>query len=361
MFADIHPVMLLHRVRSDSSVVFVRVPVSDIEFPEFRRREDLVSGVEITFFIVDSVNSTSFRDSGRFVFKQLSKPATSYLQMKIGFRHHVDSAKFVELRIRDIISGAETAEVLPIFPDGRMNMQRYYIYYNDLAYPFARNYIRKLDSCRIFTSLPADSLWTFHLTLNTKDSIPFDTVYRSGLKQFLKFSDYGTNVMNVDSLHDGGMRVLIVDNCFPMIKSAEQMLPPLRMLTNSDEWSLLLGLNAKQAVDTFWLKSAPNAETAKQQIQIFYNRLQLANMKFSGQREGWQTPPGKILTLAGLPDEVEMTDVGQNWYYYIGKREKLKIPFIQNFLTNEFELGRNDSILNGFLLHHINSWRNGSF
>ena len=159
----------------------------------------------------------------------------------------------------------------------------------------------------------------------------------------------------------GGLQILVENQHYPTIKTPEQMLPPIRLLTNSVEWDWLNQFDKKKAVDTFWLKSARNADDARRQIQVFYNRMQLANLKFSAQRPGWQAQPGKIMMLAGLPDEVAWTDSGLDWFYFIGKNEKLKIPFKHNHATQELELFRNDSVLNGFLLHYVNRWRNGTY
>lgn len=361
MFTDLHPTTLLHRIRKDSSVLFVRVPVSDIEFPEFRRRSDQVAGIEATVYLVDSAGANVFRDSITKLHWFPAKPATYYLQFQMAFKHHPDSIRFVELCLKDIISNAETSEIIPLLDDSRHNPQRYYMYYNDKKYPFTHKFIKQTDSVKIHTSVAIESLYAFHLTQNTHDSLPFDTVYRVPTNKFIKFSQPGAYVLNADSTTIGGQQLLVESKYFPAIKTAEQMLPPIKLLTNTKEWQWLNQFDKKIAVDTFWLKSAPNAEQARKQIQVFYNRMQHANIKFTTQRPGWQTQPGKIILLAGLPNETVWTDDGQIWYYFIGKNEKLKIPFKHNIINQELELQRNDSVLNGFLLHYIDCWRNGIY
>lgn len=361
MLTDIHPVSKLLRVSGDSLILYLRIPVNDIAFPEFRRRDDQIAGVKIEYFLVDSVGAEMWRDSSSVIFMKPQKPATTYMQFKIGIKQKSDSAKFLEYRIRDILSGAETNEVLRILPDSRINNQRYGAYFNDESYPLIRHFAGVNDSVRLFFSGLADSLWGFHLTYNVFDSIPFDSYRKYAVNDFVTFEKAGSYVFNSDSTILGGLRYFVGEQEFPMIKHANQMLYPLRMLVNSDEWMQLNQFPPKQAVDTFWLVAAPNTEAARQLIQVFYNRIQLANIKFSSHREGWKTDMGKTMVISGLPDEVEMTDSGQSWYYFIEKNEKLQIPFVYDETIDEHQLRRNDTLFNKFMLFHINGWRRGRY
>jgi GWxTD domain-containing protein len=361
MLTDIHPVSKFLRVAPDSAVLFLRIPVNEVSFPELRRRSDQVAGVKVVVFLIDSVGAETYRDSSSTIFLKPQKPATSYMQFKVGLKYNFDSVRFLEYLITDIISGVETSEVLRILPNTRSNIQRFGAYYNDVSYPLIRHFAGVNDSVRMFYSGTNDSLWGFHLTYNLNDSLPFDSYAKYAVNDFITFNEPGSYVFNSDSALDGGLRYLVSEKDFPMIKHAEQMLFPLRMLVNAEEWSELNQLPPKQAVDTFWLVAAPNTEAARQLIQVFYNRVQLANIKFSNHREGWKTDMGKTMIISGLPDEVEITDTGQSWYYFIEKNEKLRIPFVYDPKKDEQFIRRNDTLLNKFMLFHINGWRKGKF
>ena len=361
MLTDIHPVSKLLRVAPDSSVLYLRIPVNDITFPEFRRRDDQVAGVKIEYFLVDSVGAEMWRDSSALTFLKPQKPATTYMQFVLGINHHVDSARFLEYQLTDVLSGAQTNEVLRILPDSKSNIQRYASYFNDENYPLIRHFAGINDSVRVLYTGDADSLWLFHLTNNTKDAVPFDHFEKHALSEFIHFDRPGSFVLNSDSTFDGGLRYFVGEKEFPMIKHAEQMLYPIRLLVNAEEWQELNQFSPKRAVDTFWLVAAPNTEAARQLIQVFYNRVQLANIKFSNHREGWKTDMGKTMVINGLPDEVEITDTGQCWYYFIEKNEKLQIPFLYNPAQDDYLIRRNDTLLNKFMLFHINGWRRGKY
>ncbi|MFO7863893.1 MAG: GWxTD domain-containing protein, partial [Salinivirgaceae bacterium] len=265
---DIHPTILLHRVQTDSSELFIRIPVSDLEFPEFRRRDDMVAGIEVQYFLVDSANAPTFRDSGTVVFHRQSRPATSQIQFRTGFRHHPDSVRFVEVYIKDIISGAETSEVLYIHPDASNNSQRYYSYYSNRDYPFTRSFVTVGDSTQISTSNATDSLWVFHLTPNKKDTAHYDSAFKIAANEYFTNQKMGSYVINSTSTTDGGLRFVSTDKHYPTIRTAESMLHPIRMLTNADEWEKLLTYRPKMAVDTFWLVAAADTEEARRQIQV---------------------------------------------------------------------------------------------
>ncbi len=356
---DIHPISKLYRVSADSSVLFVRIPVSDIHFPEFKRRQDQEAGVHIEYYLLDSAGSQTWRDSGSFQFPQAQKPATSYLQIKMGIKHHSDSAKFIETRIKDMLSGIETNDIVRILPDGKTNQQRYMAYYNNPSYPYFRHFATTGDSVKFRTSLKTDSLWLFHLTYNKNDSLPFDTAQKIKQDEYVHFQKPGSYVLNADSNLNGGLRYIASTPFFPSIRQAQQMVAPLRYLTEPDEWAMLSKLPPKRAVDTFWLTAAPTTEKARRLIRVYYNRTQLANMKFSSHTEGWKTEMGKMLILAGLPNEVEITDNGENWFYYFGKNEKLKVPYEYNPATDQFKLTRKDSLITKFIIFNINNWRKG--
>ena len=358
---DIHPVIMLHRVAPDSSVVFMRIPVNDLGFPEFKRREDQIAGVSVEYFLVESAGANMYRDSGSMKFTFPQKPATNYLQLKKGVAHHPDSVKFIDFQIRDYLSGLETNEVLRIQPNGYYNSQTYYPFYNDSNYPIVRAMASPGDSIRIKSAIETDSLWIFHLTYNTNDTLPFDKLHKIGMDDYFQFTREGSYIINRDSTLAGGLRYIVDVQYFPAIREAQQMLGPIRYLTNGKEWQEINQLPPKRAVDTFWLVAAPDTETARQLIQVYYNRVQLANIKFSSHRQGWKTDMGQMMTLAGLPDEVQITDTTEHWFYFIGKNEKLKIPFMYNDSLGEYQRQRNDSLMNGFFMYHINGWRSGKF
>jgi GWxTD domain-containing protein len=361
MLTDIHPVSRLLRVAADSSILYLRVPVNDITFPEFRRRDDQIAGIKIEYFVVDSVGAEMWRDSSSITFFKPQKPATTYMQFVLGVKHHPDSSRFLEYQLTDVLSGAQTNEVLRILPDSKSNIQRYASYFNDVSYPLIRHFTGLNDSVRAFYTGKADSLWLFHLTYNTNDSIPFDFYKKYAVSDFVYFNKPGSYIINSDSSFDGGLRYFVGEKEFPMIRHPEQMLYPIRMLVNSEEWQELNQFPPKRAVDTFWLVAAPDTEAARQLIQVFYNRVQLANIKFSNHREGWKTDMGKTMVLNGLPDEVEISDTGQSWYYFIEKNEKLQIPFLYDPSQDEHLIRRNDTLLNKFMLFHINGWRRGKY
>lgn len=361
MLTEIHPLTMLHRVAADSSVLFIRIPVNDIAFPEFRRRQDHIAGVQIEYYLLDSAGAKMYRDSGSVRIHKPQKPATNFMQFTIGISHHPDSTRLIEIRIEDLLSGAVTADIIRLLEDSRNNRQRYSAYFNNNQYPLIRHFASPGDSIQIDYTLPSDSLWVFHLTYNRNDTLPYDTVYKTGATEYFRFQQTGSYIMNADSTLNGGMRYLCTDQHFPSVTESAQMLKPIRYLTNKKEWKKLTRIKPKSAVDTFWLVAAPDTETARQLIQVFYNRIQLANIKFSNHREGWKTAPGKTLVLTGLPNEVEFTDTGQNWYYFIRKNEKLRIPFVYNQNSDEYILQRNDSIINQFFYHYINQWRKGKY
>ncbi len=63
----------------------------------------------------------------------------------------------------------------------------------------------------------------------------------------------------------------------------------------------------RAALITFWNKRDDSPETSKNEaMAAFYQRVEYANEKFGGSREGWKTDPGKIFIQLGMPDAIEV-------------------------------------------------------
>lgn len=356
---DIHPEVKLYRVSKDSLRVFIRIPVSEIGFPEIIKREDQKSGIKVRYFMIDSVNSQTFRDTGSFVFRLSQLPATNYWQVAFGCKLPDQSVQWIEIETQDIFSELYNQQVLRILPFNTSNPNRYMMYYNNPEYPQLSNTIKEDDTIRVKHFSESDSLWVFHLSQNKKDSLPYDTLFKIACDQPVHFSKSGIYLIHADSSFTGGLRIVKKGKYFPAIREIEPMLPPIRLLVNDNEWRELSELPPKKAVDTFWMVAGGEAEQARSLIRLFYNRVQLANHKFSGTSEGWQTHMGRLLSIVGLPDEVEFADTGETWYYFINKNDRLQVPFEYNDSTTGYYLKRNDSLLNSFYYYHINSWRQG--
>jgi GWxTD domain-containing protein len=83
-----------------------------------------------------------------------------------------------------------------------------------------------------------------------------------------------------------------------------------------------------------WDKLDPTPDTDRNELmEEYYYRIQEANRRFSGQREGWRSDRGMIYVIYGEPDAIETHHMEINtkpyiiWYYYSINRSFIFIDY----------------------------------
>ncbi|UOQ72318.1 GWxTD domain-containing protein [Hymenobacter cellulosilyticus] len=97
--------------------------------------------------------------------------------------------------------------------------------------------------------------------------------------------------------------LLVTDEDFPELNTADELIQPLIYLTTSAERRALLDAQVpKRAVDEFWLKVAGGNQTqARQLIRTYYGRVAAANQLFTAHKAGWMTDRGMLYIVLGAP------------------------------------------------------------
>ena len=128
---------------------------------------------------------------------------------------------------------------------------------------------------------------------------------------------------------------------FPKVKSAEEMLMPLRYLTSKKEFEKMENdSNILRSVELFWLKIGGTQERARRLIADYYKGVETSNIFFSDYRPGWKTDRGMIFTIFGEPDILYKSRDRETWIY--GESNSLYSLTFEFFLKNNiFVLQRN--------------------
>ncbi|TGE22074.1 GWxTD domain-containing protein [Hymenobacter aquaticus] len=147
-------------------------------------------------------------------------------------------------------------------------------------------------------------------TLPARDSLFF----RAG--QLLRLSQAGLYMLRVAEA-PAGYGLLVVDQDFPALNTADELIQPLIYLTTSAERQKLTDApEPKRAVDQFWLKVAgSNQPVARQLIRTYYGRVAAANELFTTHKAGWMTDRGLLYVVLGAPDVVYRTATEERWVY----------------------------------------------
>jgi GWxTD domain-containing protein len=113
------------------------------------------------------------------------------------------------------------------------------------------------------------------------------------------------------------LALLVEENEFPELKTADKLICPLIYLTTTAERRKLYDApNPKQAVDAFWLAVAGgNQAVARRLIRTYYGRVADANRLFSAHKAGWLTDRGLLYIVLGPPESVYRTAAEERWVY----------------------------------------------
>lgn len=85
---------------------------------------------------------------------------------------------------------------------------------------------------------------------------------------------------------------------FPRVESSRELAEPLVYLMNKREYEELISIDdpdtLKEAIDRFWLENIGSVNRARRVISLYYERVEEANKKFTGFKEGWKTDRGMV-------------------------------------------------------------------
>lgn len=111
--------------------------------------------------------------------------------------------------------------------------------------------------------------------------------------------------------------LLVEDNQFPQLTTADELIAPLIYLTTSQERQKLFDApDPKKAVDQFWLTVAANSQPiARQLIRTYYGRVAEASQLFSAHKAGWLTDRGLLYLVLGPPESVYREAGVERWVY----------------------------------------------
>lgn len=160
-----------------------------------------------------------------------------------------------------------------------------------------------------------------------------------------------------------GLTLFNFEDHFPMIKTPQNMIGPLKYISTKKEFlDLTESLNRKASVDEFWNDITENNERARTLIREYYNRVENANKYFTSYMEGWKTDRGLIYIIYGTPNVVYKHKNYENWIYG-EENNMLSISFIFQKVSNPisnhyFRLNRSPSFKSSWY-RAVDSWRSG--
>ncbi|GAB4145707.1 MAG: hypothetical protein Fur0041_20260 [Bacteroidia bacterium] len=361
------------------SRLYFIVDAADLLYAKNNNDENYTARVMLNYILHPITNVKAIADSGQIVLDDIGVPGQQKkLAGSIDIDVPVEGRYFVEINFRDL-NKATLSHAIMYLDHSNINASNNFLTtYPGTETPLFRNYVDPGESFSIrhrdpsvqkilvryfkpkdspapppyasigkFPAPVADSSWT----ITTQEA------------RNISFRAKGQYVFSIsESMYDG-MLINVLDEDYPKVTSAMELLFPMRYLTTKQEFiDIQTSANIKKSIDDFWLKSAGSEERARELIFNFYSRVEIANKQFTSSKEGWKTDRGMIYIIFGPPQNVYRNASNETWFYGndIGS-QALSFVFQHNtdaFSENEFILDRNMNYRINWI-QAVDMWRQG--
>ncbi len=375
--SDLHPQFRVYKNNDTSVLVFYKIPVSELkrnymdpstsiaklQFKYVLRNTD-------NFEIVDSsafTNSINLKDAGielESYFHVRVPDKGEYKVIVSIYGQKINSGKRVILEINNssiftqdfFLPESLTGESWDIMYQNYVNEDGVYRLsskeHTAASVSFA---YYKFDE---YTCVPP-----YYLADYSKETTVPDSTFSYKIGDTLRFKAEGIYIMQASAQTQFTMRFINAGKTFPQVSVLEDMLEPLKLLTGNKEYNeIAAATDLKLAIDNYWLTKSNNQGFAREQIRVFYTRVELANQFFSDDKEGWKTDRGIIYVILGPPSIINMSAAGEEWFY--GENPDVAgILFVFDRLKNSqfgdtFALRRNE-IYQSVWGQALSTWKNG--
>ncbi|GAB5520230.1 MAG: hypothetical protein RhofKO_24810 [Rhodothermales bacterium] len=141
---------------------------------------------------------------------------------------------------------------------------------------------------------------------------------------------------------------VVRDVTFPVVTEWAEMVAALSYIATPNEVAELQAApsSARRAVfDTFWQAGTRSRAEATEAVQVFAERLEAANLRFSQTRSGWQTDRGMMHIVFGPPFFIDRDYNSEVWQYRLDPASDRVTSFVftRNTETGRWHLRRDPS------------------
>lgn len=370
------PECVIFHHNPDSSKLLFRIPSMGLLY--VLTGEHYQARLKLTYQVFTSYNEIQPIDSGSTVFEITSKDEKSAFSSEWAFPLKNRNHLLLRLIFRDLNRSTETSRIFTLSKAADWGPEYFYLM-DDNQRPLYRNYVYPGESFRLQCAAGAkDSLRIRAYFRNFPLAVlPFrvidDPVFEmrsdssaslgSDLTQNIQFDRKGIYYVQKDTLRNRGFAIFCMDEDFPVITRAEQLIESTRYITTRKEYNHLRQAgDKKEALDGFWMDIGGSREHARSLIRAYYSRVQEANRLFSSYLEGWKTDRGMIYMIFGKPQSIYRDNETEQWTYTAlnGLPEVIFIFRRMNnpFTGNDYALIRQATYENVWYLA-VDLWRQG--
>lgn len=372
------------RLQPDFSVIhvrdssFLRFSISSADLLFRKQVDQFESAFSVSYLLHPSFESAAVADSSTFAFSFVRDSLQPLYKGKIHFRMHDLQQGVLRVTVTDLVLKQSVIRLIPVYRQSNALQQRMELL-DTAGVALVRNYVKPAERFKIDHEQAGTSLFLVKCYFrkfphpappfsNTPDphfSIKPDSLFELDLsaQPNLNFNRPGIYYLQPDTSVRNGFTIFVFDDYFPEIKTAEQMIEPVRYLITRKEYNELTSkTDAKAAIDKFWLDFGGRSDRSRAMIRIYYQRVQEANRQFTSFVPGWKTDRGMVYTVFGPPNSVFRSRDSEQWSYSGTSMPALDFTFrrIGNpFTDNDFSLIRGKEYEYPWF-RMVEQWRQGN-
>ncbi|MEM1093298.1 MAG: GWxTD domain-containing protein [Bacteroidota bacterium] len=156
---------------------------------------------------------------------------------------------------------------------------------------------------------------------------------------------------------------VVRDATFPVVTQWHGMVAALGYIAKPDEVEALRAVAPGQRrarFEAFWHSDERSSAEANEAVQVFAERLEAANLRFTERQSGWQTDRGMVYTVFGPPFFIDRDYNLEVWEYRLDSTSDrvTEFVFIRNTETGRWRLQREAAYAEPWAAA-VDRWRTG--
>jgi len=374
----IKPQFKIFHHAADSSTLYFKIHSHDILYGRLGSDSNLTARILVKYKLYDGFDKKNILDSATYpIMNKGLNEENKVLQSSFRFKAPAEKVHLMEIRFRDENKDINVANEI-VF-DKRANQNSQYFLLKDGEKVIVDHIVKNKKPLTVLKSpLIGESNYQLERTNIQFDMTPPPFITEQNLVQHIpadfkdsvEFQDqsivlnsyFKINRLNSDSLSNPLYFYYFYED-YPKLTKVDQMIDPIRYIsTNSEYKNVKNSINAKKAIDDFWLNLLKDEDKARKVIKTYYNRIEDANRYFTDYREGWKTDRGIIYVIFGEPTTVYKKLQSETWIYgEEGNILSLTFQFYKSknpISDNEFVMVRNSDYKSNWY-RAVDLWRQG--
>lgn len=341
--------------------LYLEIPYDGIQFKKNSSTKELIANVSYTVKVTDETNQTvlnetyteniSVPSADAKTYKDDSRYIVQTFPVKIG--NYTSTITFKDNYSKNELSKNFNFKVIDnstdeIFTSDMMIVSNYEIEASGKKKitPSVNNNLGVLKNFYVFfeiynkTSAPQDVNYSYLVTDNKNNPVVLrSTKYtlNPGVNKIIE-------KLSTDNIMIGDFKLELKDNAsgkiletknitnrwtdFPIaIKDIDVALAQLQYIATSEEMDVLrsakTNIEKEKKFIEFWKKKDPSPATPRNELMIeYYNRIKIANERYSHYMEGWRSDMGMVFIIYGNPSNIDrhpfenQTKPYEVWDYY---------------------------------------------